>query len=544
MAASEKQTRSFRVEAVEVAMQGRLLLLPDPMLVAILVMLVPPWTDAKRLAANKCMNKITETHTAFIGHVAATKSLSRCFVLTAQIPASIPSWCFGVVICADFNEDMLQQLGGMCHSVSSFYLDRYPQITNVGLSHLLARCSSLTNVVLDSSPHVTDAVFGLLASSAGLKLLCLSGCHGLRGATASKTNLSMSCRNIVNLDLSYTEITATALSVLGTQFLTTLCLIKSNLTDASLRSIVDKSPNLTSLWISGCAITNAGVDAIAAGCHAIRSLALDECNISDTALHSISKGCPAITDLDLSKCPEITDAGLVALAAGCESIRVMHLSGCKKINNGDTLGTAPLSELLELSTLNLDGCELGKNFIGLCGLWSACPNITTLSLGSGGVTSISDAQLDLVAIHLRHLTELDLSCNSKITDQVLKSLGHWCTTLTTLDISHCKEIGDEGMAYLAGCTAVNTGCTALTILDISHCKKIGDKGVAYLAACSRLNTLNINHCTQIKTTGLSAMATGCLGIAFIGITGCTRLIALCSPEGRMPVLPAIRFVCR
>ena len=524
MAASEKQTRSFCLETGAVAMRDGLLMLPDHMLVTILVLLVPPWTDgSKRLAANKCMNKITETHTAFIGHVAATKSLSRCFVLTAQIPASIPSWCFGVLICADFNEDMLQQLGGMCHNVSSFYIE-YPQITNVGLSHLLARCSSLTNVVLDSSPNVTDEVFELLAASTGLKFLGLSGCHNLRGAPESMSYLKMSCRNVVTLDLSDTEITPTALSLLGTQFLTTLCLINSKLTDASLQSIADKSPNLTSLFISSCAITNAGMDAIAAGCPAIRSLALDGCDISDPTLRRIGEACPFITDLDLSKCPEITDAGLLALAAGCKIIRVMHLSGCNQINNSGTLGIAPLSKLLELRTLILEGCELGEHTIGLCGLWAACPNVTILCLSDW--IGISDAQLHLVAVHLHSLTDLDLNCCSKITNEGLWSLGHWCTTLTTLDISHCKKIGDEGMAYLAG------GCKRLATLIISHCQ-IGDAGMAYLAGCKRLNTLDMSHCTGVTITGLSAMAAGCLDIAVIKIKGCACLVALCSPEGRM-----------
>lgn len=527
MAASEEETRLLRGETAEAAMSSVLLLLPDNLLVTILMLLVPPCTDGlKRLAANRPMNRITATHTAFNRHVLAQKSLTRCFVLTGQMPASIPPWCSGVLLRYGFNEESFQELVEMCHSVSAFYLGDYPEITDIGLSHMFTACSSLTSVEVDSSPNITDAVFALVAASAEMKHLCLSGCDKLRGI-----DMATACCNIVTLDLSYTEIGPDALSLLGTGFITTLCLVNSELTDASLRSIAGKSPNLTRVWVSGCAITNAGVDALAAGCPAIRSLALDECDISDAALKSIGAGCPVITDLDLSRCSKITDAGLLALAAGCEIIRVMHLSGCNKINNSGTL--EKMSQLLKLRTLNLDGCELETSSIGLCGLSLACPNVTNLCLGSDGITSISDAQLHLVAAHLHHLTCLDLNCCS-ITNQALKSLGHGCTTLTTLIISHCKEIGDEGMAYLAG-------CPALTALDISHCKEIGE-GVAYLAACTRLNTLNISHCTQITATGLSIMAAGCLGIAFIRITGCTSLIALCSQEGRMSVLPAIRFV--
>ena len=381
MAASEKRAGRFRVQTAEAAMPSVLLLLPDNLLETILMLLVPPWSEGwKRLAANKQMNKITATNRAFARHVAATKSLTRCFVVRGQIPASIPRWCSGVLLRDGFNEEGLQQLGGMCHNVSAFYLGEYPQLTDVGLSRLFAGCSSLTSLDVESS-HITDEVFGLLAASAGMKHLWLSGCYSLRGI-----DMATACRNIVTLDLSYTGITATALSSVGSRFITRLYLAHSNLTDASLRLIADKSPNLTELEVTGCAVTNEGVCAVAARCPAIEILALEECDISDAAAQSICEGFPVITDLDLSGCPKITDAGLLALAAGCKTIRFIHLAGCNEINNSGRL--EKMSQLPELRTLNLGGCGIGKSFIGVCGLVGACPNVTTLCLGSAGVTSI------------------------------------------------------------------------------------------------------------------------------------------------------------
>merc|ERR1712028_289159 len=64
---------------------------------------------------------------------------------------------------------------------------------------------------------------------------------------------------------------------------------------------------------------------------------------------------------------------------------------------------------------------------------------------------------------------------SGVTNTRLKILGVACPGITSLYLSACYQITDEGLISLAGV------CTAITTLDLSYCWKIGDAGVEALA---------------------------------------------------------------
>ena len=566
MAASEQRCLPFRVEAAEshvsteahmaAAQQRRrpscvqierttipgVFTLPNYVLENVLKVLVAPWgvTEGvpKHLAANMPMNKITETHPGLNAIVAASKSLTRCFVVFREMPPVIPHWCSRVIIRDEFGDaagsavwKRGEKLARRCHGVSAFYLDECHYVTDSLIKCLFLHCPSMTSLDVHGSEDITDKVFELMAVSK-LKHMYISECDKVRGTGVSDVpipgggvsevpeaiNIAAACKGLITLDLSYSGIESTVLARIGSGTLKTLLLCGSKVEDVSLAAMVEKSPNLKTLWLANCNITDAGVAAIASACHRIKSLSLYECtSISNVALKSLGDGCTAITDLDLTGCKHITKAGFLTIATKCKNMEIIHFAGCYPGCDSDRLshilrlvdapfvcsdlriklrGRIRLENMAEwpmLTTLNLDRCGFTCPPQAFYNMVAKCPNIKRLCLA--GCICVGDETLDEMAAALRALRHLDLDCCSEVTNAGLASLGRWCNDIDTLNLRKCTEIGDEGMGHLA--------------------------------KCPKLTALDISYCTKIEIGGLKALAVGCPHITGIRINGCPYLISRC-----------------
>ncbi len=91
-----------------------------------------------------------------------------------------------------------------------------------------------------------------------------------------------------------------------------------------------------------------------------------------------------------------------------------------------------------------------------------------LGLLKGSGTIINDEQA-LVLSGLRGLKFLDLG-GCRLTGQGVQSLTSLTALLTTLNLTWCDLISDQGVQSLAS-------LTALTTLNLSGCRLISDQGV-------------------------------------------------------------------
>ena len=74
-------------------------------------------------------------------------------------------------------------------------------------------------------------------------------------------------------------------------------------------------------------------------------------------------------------------------------------------------------------------------------------------------------------------------------------------SLTALDLQGCTQISDTGLS------AVAQHLTSLTSLDLSGCGQISDTGLSAVAQhLTSLTSLNLSGCELISDTGLSALA--------------------------------------
>lgn len=194
---------------------------------------------------------------------------------------------------------------------------------------------------------------------------------------------------------------------------------------------------------------------------------------------------------------------------------------CLKLESCNLITEKSLDQLgsccLLLEELDLTDCS-GVNDRGLEYL-SRCSELTCLKLGL--CANISDKGLFYIASNCKKLRELDLyRCNSIGNDE-LAALSSGCKKLEKLNLSYCSEVTDTGMEYISqlkdlsdlelrglvkitstGLTAVAAGCMRLAELDLKHCQKIKDSGFWALAYYSRnLRQINLSNCT-VSNMGL------------------------------------------
>jgi len=109
--------------------------------------------------------------------------------------------------------------------------------------------------------------------------------------------------------------------------------------------------------------------------------------------------------------------------------------------------------------------------------WRACfPRATATK-----VFSAKDDHLQWV----RGVTTLNLSYCGLITDEGLRHLG----SVTTLNLFYCRLLTDEGLRHLGSATTLN----------LTECDKITDEGLRHLGSAT---TLNLTECDKITDEGL------------------------------------------
>jgi hypothetical protein len=71
-------------------------------------------------------------------------------------------------------------------------------------------------------------------------------------------------------------------------------------------------------------------------------------------------------------------------------------------------------------------------------------------------------------------------------------------SLESLDLEHCRNVGDAGLARLAS-------CTELEVLKLHYCQRVTDAGLAHLAKLARLRSLDLSYCERVEGEALATL---------------------------------------
>ncbi|XP_023220193.1 lysine-specific demethylase 2A-like [Centruroides sculpturatus] len=165
-----------------------------------------------------------------------------------------------------------------------------------------------------------------------------------------------------------------------------------------------------------------------------------------------------------------------------------------------------IARLPQLKELLLSGCS-STVITALCSC--NCPLLRYLDLR--WIDGLTDSMIrDLVSppkdsrpgfvetrTRLRHLAEIRLS-GTDISDVSVRLLAHHLPLLSRLDLSHCHQITDMGIAVLGAAKA-----SRLSSLDVSSCSNITDTSLEALRRCTSLTFLDLRDCGQVSELACS-----------------------------------------
>ena len=111
-----------------------------------------------------------------------------------------------------------------------------------------------------------------------------------------------------------------------------------------------------------------------------------------------------------------------------------------------------------------------------------------------------------------------ISWNLRVDNARLISIANGCPKLQSLNIDNCSNITDDGIRALAN------GLPQLQSLNISCCDKITDEGITALAnGLPQLQSLNIDGCHKITDEGIRALASGLRQLQSLNTASCRKI---------------------
>ncbi|BBN12882.1 F-box and leucine-rich repeat protein 2/20 [Marchantia polymorpha subsp. ruderalis] len=116
----------------------------------------------------------------------------------------------------------------------------------------------------------------------------------------------------------------------------------------------------------------------------------------------------------------------------------------------------------------------------------------------------SDETLEIVGEYTgENLRSINLSSLNTFTEVGLSCLASKCSLLRDLDLTHCTQIGDQGMISLSNLKELES-------LKLVNCRNITDVGLGCVAAgCKKLKFLSLRWCLGISDVGISLVASNC-----------------------------------
>jgi F-box and leucine-rich repeat protein GRR1 len=157
-----------------------------------------------------------------------------------------------------------------------------------------------------------------------------------------------------------------------------------------------------------------------------------------------------------------------------------------------------------LETIRLGGLpRLSRSAIRIIGLH--CSRLRQIKLGR--FPTMDDDTVQLLAQRCPLLEQFEVShvTNATFTNASLVYLAKACSNLTTVGVSHCKQVGDVAIQELA-----NRCWRSLRNLKLAGLYKLTNASIEAVAAkCASLVVLELDGCENVSDSAITALAQGC-----------------------------------
>lgn len=173
-----------------------------------------------------------------------------------------------------------------------------------------------------------------------------------------------------------------------------------------------------------------------------------------------------------------------------------------------------------MTSLNVSYCTQVTD----AALWAVSRHCAQLRSLHAAACQITRVGLRALTLGCRDISRLELSQCADIDDSALNAIAAGCPSLKALHLSGCQHITDDGLAVLA------RGCRHLSVLNVSACHRVGEFGDRALLAlgryCPELTHLDMFGCAHVQDAGVVAVARGCTKLTSLKLSGCRELTGL------------------
>lgn len=212
----------------------------------------------------------------------------------------------------------------------------------------------------------------------------------------------------------------------------------------------------------------------------LRRLDLSHCRLDPGMVEALA-GITQLQVLIVKQARGFDDRAVGAIVAGIPSLQELDASGDDGITDS---GLAKIAGLTALNTLRIPWCiKIGDPGV-VEGLRDLAGGLRLLDLEA--VAGISDRSADTIT-RCSSLTWLNISG----TGMTSSGLGTVLQGLPSL-----QHLGMGGTA-LDEAALVSLASTSLTFLDVSHCRDLSDSALQQLCVCQKLEVLHVEGCPYI-----------------------------------------------
>ncbi|KAK9478504.1 hypothetical protein V1514DRAFT_59213 [Lipomyces japonicus] len=175
------------------------------------------------------------------------------------------------------------------------------------------------------------------------------------------------------------------------------------------------------------------------GCPNLKRLSLSYCkHISDKSMHHLARHANTrLESLDLTRCTSITDTGFHYWSTTTfPRLKRLCLADCTFLTDKAIVSLTSTAKALQELDLSFC-CALSDVSVEVLSL--GCPLLRTLNLSFCG-SAVSDSSLRAVGRHLLELRTLSVRGCVRVTNSGVDAVSSGCVSLTTIDISQCRNV--------------------------------------------------------------------------------------------------------
>ena len=282
-----------------------------------------------------------------------------------------------------------------------------------------------------------------------------------------------------------------------------------SLTDDGLVGLAEKCVKLK--WLNLCGVnrcTEIGGKAITHNCLDMEYLNLEDMNlITDSVFVFDAAGdgrrnvdqrmLRSVTELNISECSRVGDVGLGGISLRCEKMKYLDISGIGITDEGakylirdpSTGGSRGES----LKTLKVSYCMnlTDKAFLTIS---KNCTNLELIDVK--GCVHITDDGVKQLALKCKQLQRVSISRCKRLTDKALCNLADYLW-VEDLDISSNSRLTDDGIDVIA------MEYKGLLRLNLSYCEKLTDRAIVSIGR-------HCLHLREMQAVGLANVSSDCL----------------------------------